>query len=187
MRNNKLKVAFLDRDGVINKEVNYLHDIEHFEYTEGCIGGLLKLQQLGYKLIVITNQSGIARGYYTSVDYQKLTDWYVDDLRLRGVYILDVFHCPHHPTDSLANKNIQCTCRKPGTGLIEKATAKYNIALADSILVGDKTSDILTGIYSGIGHNFLVRTGYAVEQGFNLCDVLSDLTAVAEHVCRLQR
>ena len=87
-----LKVAFLDRDGVINKEVGYLHNIKDFQYTKNCISALKNLRRLGFELIVVTNQAGIAHGLYTDKDYQTLTEWLIDDLREEGVNLLDIFY-----------------------------------------------------------------------------------------------
>ncbi|MDE1223759.1 HAD family hydrolase [Vibrio aestuarianus] len=160
MQDNKIKVAFLDRDGVINKEVNYLHKIEDFEYTGGCIAGLKKLRALGYEIIIITNQAGIARGYYSEIQYQLLTDWYRADLKEKGIDVLDIFHCPHHPDGTLANLSKDCDCRKPSPGMIEQAKSKYFIDIKKSILVGDKNSDIHAGERAGITRCFLVKTGH---------------------------
>lgn len=163
MSDTKLKVAFLDRDGVINKEVNYLYRIEDFEFTTDCIDGLSKLRDLGYKFIIITNQAGIARGYYSEQEYQLLTDWYVSVLKKNGIDILDIFHCPHHPDGSIGQYSKRCHCRKPSPGMIEQACSKYPIDLFRSILVGDKNSDMYTAIYAGIPKYFLVKTGHTIK------------------------
>ena len=156
MSRDKIKVAFLDRDGVINKEVNYLYEIDKFQYTKNCITGLVRLKELGFEIIVITNQAGIARGYYSESDYRKLTNWYVSDLAGRGINVLDVYHCPHHPKGKVDNYRKDCLCRKPNPGMIEQALDKYDIDLSLSILVGDKMSDIGAGINAGVGQLFLM-------------------------------
>ncbi|EOW9250404.1 TPA: D-glycero-alpha-D-manno-heptose-1,7-bisphosphate 7-phosphatase [Vibrio cholerae] len=184
MQDDKIKVAFLDRDGVINREVNYLHEIEEFEYTEYCIQGLKGLVNLGFKLIIVTNQSGIARGYYSEEQYQILTKWYLNDLKDKGIEILDVFHCPHHPTESV-NINIDCVCRKPKTGLIDYAMEKYNISLENSIIVGDKSSDIEVGIKAGVNNLFMVKTGKNVDNEFSLCPVVDNLKSVSDLLSNL--
>jgi D-glycero-D-manno-heptose 1,7-bisphosphate phosphatase len=156
----KIKVAFLDRDGVINKEVNYLHRREDFDYTENCVEALKKLRLLNYQIIIVTNQAGIARGYYTEEDYQELTAWFLADLANRGVEVLDVFHCPHHPEGSVKGLAVECDCRKPKPGMLHKAMQKYNIDIEQSIMVGDKVSDADAGTRAGLKNCFLVRTGH---------------------------
>ena len=160
MNNLPIKVAFLDRDGVINKEVNYLHDIEKFEYTDDCKQGLLTLTQLGFHIIVITNQAGIARGYYDEAQYFELTNWYLNDLKNSGINILDVYHCPHYSKGVVAEFSVECDCRKPKPGMINSAIQQHHIDINASILIGDKTSDIEAGIAAGIPRNYLVRSGH---------------------------
>jgi D-glycero-D-manno-heptose 1,7-bisphosphate phosphatase len=162
----KIKVAFLDRDGVINKEVNYLHRREDFDYTENCVEALKKLRLLNYQIIIVTNQAGIARGYYTEEDYQELTAWFLADLANRGVEVLDVFHCPHHPEGSVKGLAVECDCRKPKPGMLHKAMQKYNIDIEQSIMVGDKVSDADAGSRAGLENCFLVRTGHIIRGNF---------------------
>lgn len=166
MRNNKIKVAFLDRDGVINKEVNYLSRFDDFEYTDNCIKALKCLAHNDFKIIIITNQAGIAKGYYTENQYFELTNFYIEDLKLNGVDILDVFHCPHHPDGVLEEYKIACNCRKPSAGLINKALAKYSVDLEQSLLVGDKVSDVQAGAAAGLTNNYLVRSGHQLPTEF---------------------
>lgn len=157
-----MKVAFLDRDGVINNEVNYLHKIEDFEYTYRCVDALKKIQSLGYKIIVVTNQAGIAKGYYSEQDYQKLTSWYVKDLAKKGVEILDVIHCPHHPEGIVDGLGISCICRKPEPGMILSMVDKYNVNLSASVMIGDKVSDIEAADTAGIPVRILVKSGHSM-------------------------
>ena len=135
------KAVFLDRDGTINVEKNYLYKIEDFEYLPGVIDGLRKLQQAGYLLIVITNQSGIGRGYYTESDFQKLNSWMIDSLKQLGVYISDVYFCPHLPDATVEKYRKDCNCRKPKLGMYEQAVIDHNISLANSYAIGDKIRD----------------------------------------------
>ncbi len=158
-----MKVAFLDRDGVINKEKHYLYKIEEFEYTEKCLEGLKGLRQLGYEIIVVTNQAGIARGIYDQSDYQKLTDWYLKDLKKKGIDILDVIHCPHHPDGTVLEYKKVCYCRKPAPGMILTMKDKHNINLNKSILIGDKLSDIEAAENAGVGDAILVKSGHAIN------------------------
>jgi D-glycero-D-manno-heptose 1,7-bisphosphate phosphatase len=151
-----MKVAFLDRDGVINEEVKYLHSIGDFEYTYKCIAGLKVLISLGYKIIIVTNQAGIARGYYTEDDYLALTKWYLSDLEKNGVDILDVFHCPHHIEGVVRELAINCKCRKPNPGMLLEAIEKYNIDIKNSIMIGDKQLDLDAAFNAGIDFCYLI-------------------------------
>lgn len=135
------KAIFLDRDGTINVEKHYLYKIEDFEFLPGVIDALKQLQQAGFLLIVITNQSGIARGYYTEEDFQKLNDWMVSTLRKQGVTIADVYYCPHLPDAQVAEYRKECSCRKPKLGMYQQAILDYNIQIGHSYAIGDKIRD----------------------------------------------
>lgn len=135
------KAIFLDRDGTINVEKNYLYRIEDFEFLPGVVGALKYLQQAGYLLIIITNQSGIGRGYYTEKDFQKLNDWMITTLREQGVTIADVYYCPHLPDAQVPEYRKDCNCRKPKLGMYEQAILDYNIQIGHSYAIGDKIRD----------------------------------------------
>ncbi|EGQ8315349.1 D-glycero-beta-D-manno-heptose 1,7-bisphosphate 7-phosphatase [Vibrio cholerae] len=174
-----MKIAFLDRDGVINREVNYLYRIEDFEFTPNCIVGLKRLIESGYKIVIVTNQAGIARGYYTTRDYELLTDWYCSELEKHGVNILDVFHCPHHPEGSVSEFSIECDCRKPNIGMLELAARKYDVDLHESLLIGDKESDLLAGKKFGLSKLYMVETGHAVNlESYDKYDVYPDIFSI---------
>jgi len=144
------KAAFLDRDGVINVDKGYVHKIEDFEFKEGIFELLKLLQEKGFKLFVVTNQSGIGRGYYTLKDFEKLTKFMLDELKKRGIEIKEVAFCPHHPDEN-------CECRKPKPTMILNLAKKYNINLKKSIMIGDKISDIKAGENAGVGKSYLVK------------------------------
>lgn len=135
------KAVFLDRDGTINVDKAYLSKIEDFEYLPGVINGLKLLQNAGYKLLIITNQSGIARGYYTEDDFLKLNDWMIEDLKSKGVKISGVYYCPHHPSGKVEKYRVKCECRKPKLGLYQKAVNDFDIELSKSWTIGDKIRD----------------------------------------------
>jgi D-glycero-D-manno-heptose 1,7-bisphosphate phosphatase len=143
------KALFLDRDGIVNIEKNYVYRIADFEFCEGIFELCLKYQHKGYLIIIITNQAGIARGYYTEADFEKLTTWMLDKFSEKGIEITKVYYCPHHPEFTG-----ECECRKPNPGMIFQARKEFNIDVANSILVGDKDSDIQAGIRAGIRKNF---------------------------------
>lgn len=136
------KIVFLDRDGTINVEKNYLYRIEDFEYMPNAVKGMKKLYDAGYLLIVITNQSGIARGFYTESDYESLMNWMCRDLADKGIAITDTYYCPHLPGAAVPRYNIKCGCRKPGTALFWEAARKYSADLGASYAIGDKLRDL---------------------------------------------
>jgi D,D-heptose 1,7-bisphosphate phosphatase len=148
--------AFLDRDGVINKDKAYVSTWEYFEYMPGAVEGIRRLQQAGYALAVVTNQSGLARGYYTEYQYQTLTARLRQELAAQGVTLDGVYHCPHHPQGSVALLAIDCNCRKPKPGLILQAVQELKLSLSGSLLVGDKPGDIEAAHASGVGRAYMV-------------------------------
>ena len=135
------KAIFLDRDGTINVEKNYLYRIEDFEFLPGVVDALRQLQHAGYILIIVTNQSGIARGYYTESDFQKLNDWMVTQLKMQDVIIAQVYFCPHLPDAEVEEYRKDCNCRKPKLGMYQQAVTDYNIQLSKSYTIGDKIRD----------------------------------------------
>lgn len=127
------KAVFLDRDGTINVDYGYVYQYEKFEYIDGVTETLKKLQQMGYLLIVITNQSGVARGYFTEEDVKSLHQKMCEDLEKQGITITDIYYCPHLTG---------CTCRKPQLELFYRAAADHNVDLSRSIAIGDKIRDL---------------------------------------------
>lgn len=154
------RALFLDRDGTINQYGEYIYKIEDFKFIDGAIDFIKDFNCLGYKVFVVSNQAGIARGYYTENDLLKLQH-YVDDVLLQhGAHIDEWFYCPHHPDKGLAPYNITCNCRKPKTGMVDKAVEKYDIDRQNSIMVGDKPWDIECGNRAGIQSFMLDEHGY---------------------------
>ena len=156
------KAIFLDRDGTINVEKNYLYRIEDFEFLPGVIEGLRILQEKGFVLIIITNQSGIARGYYSVEDYKNLNNWMLKNLKEQGVYITDVYYCPHLPNATVPEFRLDCNCRKPKLGLFEKAAIDYNIDISRSYAIGDKLRDLSICNNSDC-HGFLIGNNESVS------------------------
>lgn len=148
------KIAFLDRDGVINVDHGYVSKIEDFLWCDGVFDGLSCLRELGFELVIITNQSGIARGYYSEQDFENLTSWMLGELENQGISVLKVYHCPH-------DQKAQCECRKPKPGMILRATSELEIDLKSSVLIGDKDSDIAAGKTAGLSKCFLLGKDFA--------------------------
>ena len=146
------KALFLDRDGVINIEKNYLYKIEEFEFVDGIFEICKYFQDRGYEIVIITNQSGIARGFYSEDDFLTLNSWMLREFERNGIEIATVKYCPHHP-----DFNQDCECRKPNPGMIIEASKELDINLENSILIGDKISDIEAGKRAGIGINILIK------------------------------
>lgn len=135
------KAVFLDRDGTINFDRGYVHKIKDFEYMPGAIEGIRLFQEAGYLIIIITNQSGIARGIFEEKDYKELTRWMLHDLNTKGILVERVYMCPHLP-NGIAQYRKKCLCRKPNTGLFFQAAHDYNIDLSKSIAIGNNKRDL---------------------------------------------
>lgn len=135
------KAIFLDRDGTINVEKNYLYKIEDFEFLPRVIDALKILQDAGFCLIIVTNQSGIARGFYSEEDLRRLHDWMTDSLLKQGIKIEHIYYCPHHPEASVDKYRKNCEYRKPGIGMYMHAVADFDIDLEKSYAIGDKLRD----------------------------------------------
>ena len=147
---NVNKAIFLDRDGTINVEKNYLYKKEDFEFIDGMPELIKMFNDKGFLVIIITNQAGIARGYYTEEDMHALHK-YIDELLLvYGAHIDAYYFCPHHPINGVGDYKIHCNCRKPNTGMLEKAISDFEIDVKTSFLVGDQPWDIEAGEKMGI-------------------------------------
>ena len=162
-----IKTIFLDRDGVINKEVNYLYKIADFEFIEGIFEACKYFQQLGFEIIIVTNQSGIARGYYTEGDYESITQWMVKQFENKGITILDIYHCPH-------GQDSTCDCRKPKPGMFLDAKSKHNVDMERSWMIGDKEVDIEAANSAGIHNTILVRSGHIIDETISLAAYFID-------------
>jgi len=144
------KFIFLDRDGIINIDYGYTHKIDNFVFKSEIFHILENFLDRNYEIIILTNQSGIGRGYYGEDEYEFLTNWMLKEFSKRKIKITDVFHCPHSPDDN-------CLCRKPRIGLYEKASEIYKIDKEKSWSIGDNERDIIASINFGIENTILVN------------------------------
>jgi len=177
--------AFVDRDGVINEELDYVHRIEDFHLLPGVPEGLRLLAAAGYALVVVTNQAGLAKGLYDEAAYQALTAQMRALLAGHGVVLTDVYHCPHHPEGSVPALARDCDCRKPAPGMLLRAAAEHDLDLSRSVMVGDKTSDTQAGRAAGVAWTILVESGHALpadalDHADHRC---ADLAEAARWIC----
>ncbi len=168
------KAVFIDRDGVINREKEYLHRIEEFEFIEGVFAACRLFADHGYRIVIVTNQSGIGRGYYSEQQYARLTEWMVAQFSGQGIAIADVFYCPHHPEQGLGEYRVACDCRKPGPDMLLAAAEKHQIDLSRSLMIGDKEADIQAGRAAGVAKTVLVRSGHPIDEQASRADYVID-------------
>lgn len=178
---NLRRAVFLDRDGVINVDTAYCSRIEDFRFVDGVLEAAKALYAAGWLLVVVTNQSGIGRGYYTEVDFRRLTGWMKDVFEKAGAPLADVRFCPHHPDAAVPEYRCRCNCRKPAPGMILEAAETLGIDLTQSVMVGDKQGDMQAAKAAGIPHRILVGTdGKAVpETVLEATDTARSLTEAA--------
>lgn len=176
----KDKVIFIDRDGTINKEVNYLYKKEDFEFIPNAQNAIKMFRELGYRVFVITNQAGVARGYYKEKDINILHKYINELLEKENTKIDSYYYCPHHPEGIIDGYSYVCNCRKPQIGMIEQALDDYDIDLSNSIFIGDKEIDIETGKNARIGKCYLVRSGHWIDEKNTKADaIFNDIFEIA--------
>jgi D-glycero-D-manno-heptose 1,7-bisphosphate phosphatase len=169
------KAVFLDRDGVINVDHGYVYQAEQFEFVDGVFEACRIFKAQGYKLIVVTNQSGIGRGYYSEAQFAQLTNWMKEQFAAQNCPIDAVYFCPHHPEKALPEYLQQCDCRKPMPGMLLQGISEFSLQASDCVMIGDKSSDIKAAKAAGIGRAILVRSGKALtETGLQLADEVWD-------------
>ena len=154
--------VFLDRDGTINVEKEYLYQAEEFEFIPGAPEAIRLLNQAGLMVVVVTNQSGVARGFYTEDDVEALHRHISSELARFGAHVDAWLYCPHHPAGR-GSYALPCDCRKPLPGMLKDAARRYDIDLQNSTMIGDKLADIEAGQAAGC-RTILVRTGYGTEE-----------------------
>jgi D-glycero-D-manno-heptose 1,7-bisphosphate phosphatase len=179
------RAVFLDRDGTINVEKDYLYRIDEFEFIPGAPEAIGRLKAAGFLVIVVTNQAGVARGYYDEQAVAVLHAHIQAQLAVSSATVDGFYLCPHHPTEGLGHYRVQCDCRKGAPGMLLQAAREHGISLTDSFMVGDKVADIEAGVAAGC-RPILVRTGYGIKDEpkvagqFPGTTVCRDLTAAVE-------
>ncbi len=177
------KAVFLDRDGVINKDGHYIYKIEDFIFNEGIFELLKFFLEKNFILIVITNQAGIAKGFFTEEDFLKLNNWMLKEFSSRFIEIKKVYYSPYHPEALIEKYKKESFDRKPNPGMILKAKEEFSIDLSRSILIGDKESDILAGENAGIKKNILIKSEYNISSSHtkyifsSILDLFNNLTS----------
>jgi D-glycero-D-manno-heptose 1,7-bisphosphate phosphatase len=161
----KNRAVFLDRDGTINEEKGYLFRTEEFAFIPGAPEAIRLLKEAGFLVIVVTNQSGVGRGYYDEADVDAIHRHLDGELAALGTGVDGYYFCPHHPEHGIGSYKLECECRKPLPGMLLQAAADHGIDLSCSYMIGDKLADVATGIKAGC-RPLLIRTGYgAAESG----------------------
>ena len=181
--NNKSKALFLDRDGVINVDHGYVYKPEEFEFIADVFSAVKAFSDDGFLIVVITNQSGIGRGYYSESQFDHLTQWMMNEFNSRGITISTVKFCPHHPKNAQPEYLMDCDCRKPAPGMILDAISELNIDPAQSIFVGDKESDMKAASSANVQFKYLVESGqtFSDQQAQSADAVFSDLSALTQY------
>ena len=157
-------VAFLDRDGVLNVDHGYVHRPERLEWVAGAPEAVRLLNEAGIPVIVITNQSGVARGYFGETDVQLFHAHVQEQLRARGAHVDAFYYCPHHPQGTVAEFAIACDCRKPKPGMLERAARDFAVDRRRSFLIGDKDDDVAAAAAFGVrGIKFDAKTQSLVD------------------------
>jgi len=180
------KCIFLDRDGNINVEKDYLYKIEEFEFIDGAKEAIKIFNNLGYLVVVVTNQSGIGRGYYSEDDVKVLHDYLKKEVNKIGGDIDAFYFCPHHPQKGIGKYKLECDCRKPNSGMFLDAKKDLNINFLSSIVVGDKISDVKAGENLGM-RSILVKTGHGLKEKQklnNTCEIYETLYEFAKQLER---
>lgn len=152
------RAAFLDRDGVINVNHGYVFRQQDFDFVPGTLEACATLSRSALALVVVTNQSGIGRGYYDEADFARLTDWMRERFVAAGAPLAGVYHCPHHPTEALPAWRHACDCRKPAPGLLLRAAVELNLDLAGSLMFGDHGSDLEAARAAGVATRVWLAT-----------------------------
>lgn len=163
------RALLLDRDGVVNVDRHYVHRIDDFEFMPGLTDLLRRAIDLGYRVIIVTNQAGIARGRYSEAQYQTLTDWLLRTLERQGLGLTDILHCPYH-VDGTPPWRRDSWWRKPNPGMLLEAAQRHRLDLSRSLLIGDMETDMQAGRAAGVGHCLLLRPEFTPHSAESVAD-----------------
>jgi len=169
------RALFLDRDGVINVERGYVHRRKDFHFQTGIFELCRAARDLGYLLVVVTNQAGIGRGFYTEDEFRQLTDWMIGQFAAQTIPIARVYYCPHHPIHGIGVYKYDSPDRKPRPGMLLRARSDLELDLTSSVLVGDKRSDIEAAAAAGVGTKIFLRSASEIEPPAGQCHVADTL------------
>lgn len=177
-----VSAIFLDRDGTINADNGYVHKINDFQFIDGVIEAMQELKKMGFALVVVTNQSGLIRGFFNKEQFMRLMEWMDCSLGDRDVNLDSIYFCPHYPQPEVLHQ--ECYCRKPKPGMLLEAQRHLQIDMASSYMVGDKLDDMLAGKAAGVAIRVLVRSGKAItEQASTAADwVIDSLVALPDAI-----
>jgi D-glycero-D-manno-heptose 1,7-bisphosphate phosphatase len=185
------RALFLDRDGVINEDHDYVYRSSSFRFIRGIFHLCRVAQRLKFSIVVVTNQAGIGRGLYTEQDFQELTAWMLKEFSKRSISVARVYHCPYHPQHGKGHYRRDSPMRKPRPGMILKARRDLELDLQASVLVGDKSTDIAAGKAANVGSNILLsrdaverRKGGADWNASSLADVAKWLERAGSRGCK---
>jgi len=165
------KALLLDRDGIINHDHAYVHKVENFDFTPDIFELCKQAQAQGYLIIVVTNQAGIARGYYAEQDVKTLHTWMIAEFAKQQIKIEKAYYCPHHPNYGGVQYQHNCLCRKPMPGMLLQAKREFELDMLQSIMIGDRESDVKAAMSAEVGRRILVQSDYTKD------DQLSDSAA----------
>jgi len=174
------KAIFLDRDGVINIDTGYVYLKDDFLFMDGIYKFCRDIQSRGYLLIVITNQAGIARGYYSESDFQMLNNWMINQFSVQGIEIAKTYYCPYHPEYGIGKYKFDSPDRKPNPGMILKSRDEFDIDIPKSVLIGDKVDDMIAGHRAGIGQLMFLHGRYEpleMDFSYDVCDSFDAIRA----------
>lgn len=174
--------VFLDRDGVLIADHGYVHRAADVHWLPGVFDALRLFVSAGYLLVVVTNQSGIARGLYTEAAFEQLMQFMRRSLAARGLALAGVYHCPHHPAGRVAGYVRHCDCRKPAAGMLLRARDDLALDMEESLMIGDRPSDVAAGRAAGVGRCYLLQP--TPGSGHSGADAVHDsLLGVARSLC----
>ena len=161
------KALFIDRDGTLHKDKVETRNINDLEFFDGALDLLKMANRLGYKVVIVTNQSGIGKGHYNELEMKEFNDFMISELNKNNIVISGLYYCPHISKDN-------CQCKKPKDGMFRRASIELGIDLSKSIMVGDQNIDIYTGLTAGVKKNYLVITGIYNDNKYRMPDDLKD-------------